>query len=124
MRAVWFVLFIVIFVTCGAGSERKKPDIVLLVLDEFALPSLLDRAGNINAKRFPNFYKLSQEAHWFKNATTVADDTITVTPAIVTGRIPKKKTHVYRKPHYKSHPKSIFTLLQASHELRSWETSV
>ena len=67
----------------SAGVSRAAP-VVMLVLDEFRVPTLMDRNHRIDPVRFPNLAKLSRESTWYRNATTVADQTTRAVPALLT----------------------------------------
>ncbi len=85
--------------------------VVLVIFDELPLASLLNAAGKIDKSLFPNFAAFAEESTWFRNATTVADDTVNAVPAILTGKYPKAGL----LPEFSDHPQNLFTLLQHSH---------
>ena len=93
--------------------------VVLLVFDELPLTSLMDERRLIDPVRYPNFARLAENAHWFRNATTVTDTTTQSVPAILTGRIPDG----IRIPTFEDYPNNLFTLLSDSYELRVFESS-
>lgn len=47
-----------------------KPAVLLVVMDEFALPVIMNETGQINAKIFPNFSAIASQSIWYKNAIT------------------------------------------------------
>ena len=95
---------------------RQVP-IVLVVFDEFPVSSLLTRAGEIDAVRYPNFGELARVANWYPNATTVHDHTTSAVPAILTGQLPRQGD----LPLLADHPDNVFTLLGASYRFRVHE---
>ena len=99
-------------------SARSLPSIVIIVLDEFALPAMVDDAGQIDASRFPHFYALAQQSHWFRNATANADHTIRSIPALLTGNLPLP----VGAPTFRNYPENLFTWLQPHYEIYVWET--
>jgi hypothetical protein len=82
--------------------------VVEIVLDEFALESLLDGKGQIDAQLFPHFAELAKESTWYRNDSTVAPWTLQAVPAIMTGDYPRDPNMQATASNY---PHSIFTLL-------------
>ncbi len=68
----------------------KSPPVVMIIFDEFPIRSLLTTDGDINATRYPNFARLAQQSHWFKNTVSVHNSTGEAVPAILTGNYPPK----------------------------------
>ena len=95
---------------------RQVP-IVLVVFDEFPVSSLLNRAGEIDAVRYPNFGELARVANWYPNATTVHEHTTSAVPAILTGQLPRQGD----LPLLADHPDNVFSLLGASYRFRVHE---
>jgi hypothetical protein len=87
--------------------KRKRPHVVLLVLDELPGDTLLGRGGRIDAGRYPNFAALAHDATWFRNAHTAYDSTTKAVPLILDGIAPRSGT----SPVARDHPRSIFTAL-------------
>lgn len=83
------------------------PGIVLVVFDELPLSSLLDPALRIDAGRLPNFARLAATATWYRQASTVAEQTTQAIPALLTGRIPDTR----RPASLAAHPVNLFTVL-------------
>ncbi|MEE9543413.1 MAG: sulfatase-like hydrolase/transferase, partial [Thermodesulfobacteriota bacterium] len=96
-----------------AGDFKTKTPVVMVIFDEFPLLSLLDKNGEIDKKLFPNIYKLSKQAHWFRNATTVSAATNYATPAILSGKRPDEKK---RLPKITDYPGNLFTLLERGYD--------
>ncbi len=95
----------------------NQPPIVMIVWDELPLVDLLDPQGGIDAKRFPNFHALVNDATWYENATTVWITTFGALPAILTGSHP-----ISLLPMYKSYPKNLFTLIEGRYTLNAFES--
>ena len=92
--------------------------VVMVIFDELPSTSLMDENRQIDPERYPNFANLAGDAHWFRNATTVADTTMAAVPAILTGQFPGAK----RLPTSEDYPNNLFTLLGDSHEMRVFES--
>src|SRR5215210_7346546 len=57
-----------------AGAARPaRPNVVLVVFDEFGGDILLGPNGRIDAGRFPHFAALARDGTWFRNAQTRSD---------------------------------------------------
>ncbi len=98
----------------GVASGVQRPDVVLLVLDEFPGDSLLGTGGRIDPVRYPNFAALASGATWFRNAYSVYDSTTKAVPLILDGMRPVKGSAADQR----YHPKSLFTAL-ARHGYRT-----
>jgi Sulfatase len=90
-----------------APSKPSRPDVVLLVLDEFPSDTLLGPDGRIDPGRYPSFAALASDATWFPNAHASYDSTTKAVPLILDGIAPRKGT----APVSRDHPRSIFTAL-------------
>lgn len=101
-------------------NPEDLPPIVMIVFDEFPLVHLLDKDGNIDKKRFPNFGLLASESTWYSNATTVHDITLKSVPAILTGRYPMPGKTL---PLPENYPNSLFDVLRANYELHVRESA-
>ncbi len=102
----------------AASKPGDTPPIVFIILDEFPLFPLLNENLEINKERFPNFFSLSQESYWFRNATTVSDYTELAIPAILTGNFPIKRS----LPSATEHPKNLFTALAPYYKINAHES--
>ena len=92
----------------GAKREkRSRPNVVLVVFDEFGGDILLGPGGKIDAGRFPHFAALAHDGTWFRNAHTRYDSTTKAVPLVLDGMAPRPKT----APTVRDHPHSIFTAL-------------
>ncbi|HYJ00544.1 MAG TPA: sulfatase-like hydrolase/transferase [Thermoleophilaceae bacterium] len=122
------VLFLLFFLTLSPVSKlllasETSPDtgtpasnpvpVVMIVFDELPVTTLMDEHGGLDANRFPAFGRLAADATWYRNATTVAEQTTQAVPAILSGQIPAKGT----LPVSADHPRNLFTMLADSHEL-------
>jgi Sulfatase len=101
----------------AAGVPGRHP-IVMVVLDQFPLPSLLGADGRIDAQRYPNFAKLASGSYWFPNTAATSDLTELAVPAVLTGDRPAPDD----LPILADHPRNLFTLLNRSHDLQVTET--
>jgi len=96
------------------NKTKKNINVLLLICDEFPATSLMNEKMEIDQERYPNLSRLVENSYWFRNATTVSDDTLKgAVPAILTGRYPDKINH---------QTKSIFTVLSESHHFNVYET--
>ena len=101
-----------------AGDVSSDIPIVIVVFDELSTSSLMNEQGLINAFRYPNFAALAQDAHWFRNASTVAERSARALPAILTGRYTKENV----APTTANYPENLFTWLGGNYELNSFES--
>ena len=69
------------------GTVPRPAPVVVVIFDELSSASLLDRQRRIDEKRWPHFAALANESTWYRNATTVADQTTRAVPAIMTGQL-------------------------------------
>lgn len=99
------------------NGERKYVPVVLIVMDSLNSANLMDKSRNVDPILFPNIAEFSKKAHWFRNASTVADATGYAVPAILTGLYPRLK----KFPIYKHYPNTLFTLLAESRSIYSRE---
>ena len=99
-----------------APPVRAATPVVMVIFDEFSSLELQDRRGGIDAARFPHLAALAREATWYRNATTVADATLTAVPAIVTGRWEPN-----REPVEEEHPHNLFLYLHGRYGLNAEE---
>jgi hypothetical protein len=92
----------------GASAEKpKRPNVVLVVFDEFGGDILRGPGGKIDAGRFPHFAALARDGTWFRNAQTRYDETTKAVPLILDGKAPRPGA----SPIVRDHPHSIFTAL-------------
>jgi hypothetical protein len=98
-------------------APKNSVPLVIVVFDEFPLVALLNKDLNIDSHLFPNFYELSQNANFYRNATTSADETTFSIPTILTGRY----GHTRKIPVPFDYPNTLFTLLQDSYSMQATE---
>ncbi len=92
--------------------------LVMVVFDELPLNSLLDREGEIDPVRFPNFAALAGDSYWFPETQTIADSTMHALPALLTGRHPGRR----RLPIASEHSPTLFNFLAKSHRMKVVES--
>lgn len=122
---VWFlalsplsqVVFVREIAAAPAGTIGRPADVVMLILDELPLATLLDKDRQIDAGLFPNFARLADSSTWYRNATTVSDNTVRAVPAILDGALPERD----KLPTAGDHPHNVFTLLGADYEVEAEE---
>src|SRR5690606_1302822 len=97
----------------------KPAPVVMVVFDEFPTGSLMKPDGQIDATRYPAFADLASSSTWYRNASAAGAYTPLAVPSIFTG-IPPNHDNL---PIAADHPRSIFTLLGGSYELRVMEAA-
>ena len=80
----------------AAAEVRGTTPVVVVIFDEFSAASRTGRDGRIDPGRFPNFAGLAKLSTWYRNATTVADETPQAVPALLTGRRPTRTSSLSR----------------------------
>lgn len=105
-------------VTGAFPPVEAQTSVIIVVFDELPVTALLDEARRIDAERYPNFAELARRAHWFRNATTVADHTHVALPALLTGNYPPQR----KLPSATDYPDNLFTWLALSHQLNVYES--
>jgi hypothetical protein len=101
------------FVPASSEAGRSVP-IVLVVFDELPLSALLTETGDVDRVRFPHFAELAAGAHFFRNATSVADGTVHAVPAILAG---ERVEDSNRSPTDAGYPANLFTWLAPSYDM-------
>ena len=76
-------------------------------------PRSRTRSGKVDASRFPNLAAFSGDSTWYRNATTVADETTAAVPALLSGQRPDEG----KLPIASDYPVNLFTALEDSHSL-------
>ena len=89
-----------------ATPSVKRPNVVMLIFDEFPGDALLGEGGRIDAVRYPSFAGLARDGYWFRNAFSSYDSTPKAVPLIMDGMRPSPK----RTADAKGHPRTIFDL--------------
>jgi hypothetical protein len=98
-------------------AAASNVPVVVVVFDGLPLSSLLGDAEHIDRGWFPHFAALADEAHFFRNATTVAETTVYALPAIATGLYPAW----IRPATTAEYPQNLFTLLSETHAINVFE---
>lgn len=107
----------------GLGGDRlrleRQPPIFLLVFDELPLVSLLKRDLKINEHRFPNFAALSEDASWYRQATTNSVSTLKSIPNLLSGSLPDGLNSGL--PSLSNYPDNLFVLLGKHYQITAFE---
>jgi hypothetical protein len=102
----------------AATIEVENPaPIVFVVFDEFPVASLMDGDGNLQEEVYPNFARLAKHATWYRNTTTVHQQTERALPAILSGVNGSSE----KIPTAADYPFTLFTLLAESYDLEVFE---
>ena len=105
-------------VTRSTQARGAAPPIVMIMLDELPIMSLLNSQGQVDERVFPNFARVAETSHWFRNATGISPYTATAVPAILSSQYPEEKL----VPSYVQHPDNLFSLLSPDYRIRAFET--
>jgi hypothetical protein len=89
-------------------GKPAKPHAVLLIMDELPSDSLLDRRGEIDPVRYPNFAALAADSTWFRNGYSIYDSTTKAVPLILDGMWPRSGS----SPDRAGHPRSVFDMFR------------
>ncbi len=84
----------------------RRPLTVMIVMDEFPIDAMLDRNGQIDSVRYPNFASLAATGTWFPNATTTYDSTTRAIPQVLDGILAKRRADAT----YRTHPRTVYDL--------------
>lgn len=84
----------------------KKPNVVMLIFDEFPGDSLLGTGGRVDAVRYPSFAALARDGYWFRNAFSSYDSTPKAVPLIMDGRRPNPR----HRADPSGHPRTLFDM--------------
>lgn len=134
MDLLSFAPIVILIVFFGFSSTsrlilpREEPDpvevevtepapVVMVVFDEFPTGSLMTPDEQIDKTRYPAFGEMADHSTWYRNATASGAYTPLALPAILTGEKPDHD----ELPIAADHPRSIFTLLGKSYDLRVME---
>jgi len=101
----------------GVEVGRPRP-VILVIFDELSTLSMLKSRVEIDRARFPHFARLADTSTWYREATTVAHNTVAALPAILTGRYPPDEV---RSPDRSGHPQNLFALLEGAMAVRGIE---
>lgn len=94
------------------GASPKS--VVMIVFDQLSTSSLLGSNGAVDRTRLPAFARLADDSIWFRNATTVAESTVTSVPAILTGRFPVE-ANPFPPPSSVGYPENLIGFIASSH---------
>jgi hypothetical protein len=102
----------------AATIEVENPaPIVFAVFDEFPVASLMDGDGNLQEDVYPNFARLAEDGTWYRNTTTVQQQTERALPAIISGVDGSSE----KIPTAADYPFTLFTLLAETYDLDVFE---
>lgn len=96
----------------------SRTNVVVVIFDEFSGNSLRDAAGNVDSVRYPHFAELMSCFTWYRNASSVADETAWAVPAMLAGYYPQMEKH----PDISDYPENLFTMLEPSYHLKTLES--
>jgi hypothetical protein len=113
-RALLLTLALVLL--APAVAQAARPNVVVVIFDEFPSTSLLGSNHHIDAVRYPNFAALARGSTWFRNATSVSDTTFAAVPSILDGRLHSWK--VGERAHPPSGTCSTRTATRSTHRPR------
>jgi hypothetical protein len=85
-------------------ATKKRPNVVMLILDELPGDALRGRGGRIDAVRYPAFARLAADGYWFRNAYSSYDSTPKAVPLLMDGLRPDPK----RTADPRGHPRTLF----------------
>ena len=80
--------------------------VVVVVLDEFAVATLMGADGSLNDERYPGFAELAAVSTWFRNASSQYNLTHRAVPSILDGTLGDDDD----LPTWGDHPRNLFTL--------------
>jgi hypothetical protein len=103
-----------------AQSDPQPPSdvpVVLVVFDEFPLLSILDADLGIDGEAFPRFAELAATATWYRNASTVWNDTVQSLTSILTGNVADEDV----TPTLREVPGNLLSWLGQTHDVRAQE---
>ena len=99
------------------GGTSVKTPVIVVIFDEFPSISLMDERRQVDGVRYPNFSRLAGDSIWFRNASTVHDDTTKAVPVILTGNYPQSG----QLPIASDHPRNLFSLFVRTHHMNVME---
>ena len=92
--------------------------LIFIVLDLLPTAALMDEERRIDAVRYPAFADLARHSHWFRNATSIAGNTVLAVPAILTGTRPRERALALAV----DYPANLFTWLAPTRSLAVFES--
>lgn len=96
--------------------------VTIVVFDEFHTAAILDRDGEIDAERFPNFGRLAADSTWYPRAVAQSFSTVNALPSLVSGELPLYIEN--RPPTWREFPNSIFSALEPHYDIRAFQSYV
>lgn len=72
----------------AAQSTDSETPVVIVVLDELPTASLVTDDRQIDRQFFPEIAALSKESTWYRRALSIADNTLSAVPAMLSGEEP------------------------------------
>jgi len=100
----------------AAPAVAAEPPVVILVMDEMSLGTMLNAGDKIDAQHFPAFASMTATATWYRNHTTVSDNTLSAVPSILTGQRPANGPSINID---ESH--NIFNMLKGRYRINGYE---
>jgi hypothetical protein len=100
------------------GTVPRPAPVVVVIFDELSSASLIGGDRTLDAERWPNIAALAKESTWYRNATTVADQTTRAVPTILTGQLRGEDLLPIRA----DHPGGLFDRLGGQYEFNVKET--
>lgn len=101
-------------------SIPSDAPVIFVVLDEFSLSSILNADLMIEKRAFPNFARLADKSHWFRNASANYDFTGHALKGMLTGLDQYDK----RVGTYRNFPNNLFTLLGHDYQVEADESAL
>ena len=97
-----------------ASVADESAPLAVLILDELPTRSIVTEDMEIDPSVMPNLAAFADEATWYRNHTTVAEQTTQAVPALFSGRYTETAD---QQALWFDHPDNIFRLLDSTHDL-------
>jgi hypothetical protein len=97
----------------AAAAVLTPTPVVLVMFDGLPVVSLLDARERVDARLFPHFARLQEEATWFRNATSHSPSTRSALPGMFSGR--------HAKPSEARDTRTLFELLPDEYRIVAYE---
>ena len=101
-------------------SISGETPVVFILFDEFPLSSLLNEDLMIDEAAFPNFHKLADKSHWFRNTSANYAWTGHAVMSALTGMAQKNS----RLGTYRNFPNNLFTLMGHEYQVEGYESAL
>lgn len=92
--------------------------VTIVVFDELHIAALLDRDGQVDADRFPNFGLLAEDSTWYRNGVANVEQTSRAIPTLLTGVVQPVGAPA---PTEASYPNNILAGLSEFYDIQSLE---